>query len=43
MAKYLVNVIMSTCGEVEVEAENEEEARRLEFMFTAIPTFLIVL
>lgn len=31
MAKYLVNVIMSTCVEVEVEAQNEEEARSLAF------------
>ena len=31
MAKYLVNVIMSTCVEVEVDAQNEEEARSLAF------------
>ena len=31
MAKYLVNVIMSSCVEVEVEAQNEEEARSLAF------------
>ena len=31
MAKYLVDVIMRTCVEVEVEAENEEEARSLAF------------
>lgn len=29
MAKYIVNVIMSACVEVEVEAHNEEEARAL--------------
>ena len=29
MAKYLVNVTMSSCVEVEVEAQNEEEARNL--------------
>lgn len=31
MAKYLVNVLMSACVEVEVEAENEEGARSLAF------------
>ena len=31
MAKYLVNVTMSSCVEVEVEAQNEEEARSLAF------------
>ncbi len=29
MAKYIVNVIMSTCIEIEVEAHNEEEAQTL--------------
>ena len=29
MAKYLVNVTMSSCVEVEVEAHNEEEAPNL--------------
>ena len=31
MAKYLVNVIMSSYVEVEVDAQNEEEARTLAF------------
>ena len=31
MAKYLVNVTMSSCVEVEDEAQNEEEARSLAF------------
>lgn len=29
MAKYIVNVIMSTCVEIEVEAHDESEARAL--------------
>ena len=29
MAKYLVNVIMSTCVEIEVEASSEAEAQAL--------------
>lgn len=29
MPKYVVEVVMSTCVEVEVEAQNEEEAREL--------------
>ena len=31
MAKYLVNVIMSTCVEIEVEASDETEAQTLAF------------
>ena len=31
MAKYLVNVIMSACVEIEVEAHDFEEARSLAF------------
>ena len=27
MAKYVVNVIISTCVEIEVEAQNKDEAR----------------
>lgn len=29
MAKYIVNVIISTCMTIEVEADNEEEAENL--------------
>lgn len=29
MAKYFVNVVMSTCVEIEVEAGNDAEARAL--------------
>ena len=31
MAKYLVNVTMSSCVEVEADAQNEEEARSMAF------------
>ena len=31
MAKYLVNVIMSTCVEIEVDASDEVEAQTLAF------------
>lgn len=31
MPKYIVNVIMSACVEIEVEAQNESEARTLAF------------
>ena len=29
MAKYIVNVVMSACVEIEVEADSEEEAKEL--------------
>ena len=29
MAKYFVGVVMATCVEIEVEADNEEEAKEL--------------
>lgn len=29
MAKYIVNVIMSTCVEIEVEAHDEDEAQAI--------------
>ena len=29
MAKYIVNVIMSTCVEIEVEAHDEDEAQTI--------------
>ena len=31
MAKYIVEVVMATCVVVEVEAQNEEEARELAY------------
>lgn len=31
MAKYIVEVIMTTCVAVEVEAHNEEEAQELAY------------
>ena len=31
MAKYIVEVVMSTCVAVEVEAHNEEEAQELAY------------
>ena len=31
MAKYIVEVVMATCMEVEVEANNEEEAQELAY------------
>ena len=31
MAKYIVEVVMATCMEVEVKANNEEEAQELAY------------
>ena len=31
MPKYIVEVVMATCMEVEVEAHNEEEAQELAY------------
>jgi hypothetical protein len=31
MAKYVVNVIMSTCVAMEVEADNEDEAQEIAY------------